>query len=1023
MVESHCSLSESNPTSPSFLDVKIHLPDKESWAKWGFLDKFRILDHSSGTGTSHVLKSSSHLRLAVLTDANLFLARPEVAGKEAAQLVSTTDFDSLDAHSKQLVLDSIEDGGEALVSIPLHEITTYVYGGQVHELSKDEMTDLPAITKDSSLIDLSRGARAQAGLAHGLGALGDLHYRKDTKRVMLVTTEGDYHLQASCKDEAVAWGEAIEQAAQAWRQKLRRHWNRHHGPAEKCRVFVDDFYRNPYVQTGLAFIILCCFASSITVNTIERHGISNDPERKQYVLTVLSYLEIAFAIFFMLELLFNLAGSIRISDSLKLIKHDCKVWIMNGWNLIDVVVAVTSFACIFTEQDIGSVLYLRAVRVLRTIKIVKWFQNLRRLVHALIASIIPVASSLILMLLIVAVYSIFATQIFSQQSPEFFADFSDSFFSMLQMATGDSWASAITRSILNEDGTVSKAAIAFFSSYMVIVGTVLMNVVVAVLLDAFLAAMKELEEEANQHKAAKHAQQLAMKGGRRPCLEGLVSKLITFRTYEDLVSRISKTFDLMDVDGFGRLSREDINIGLQRLHLEPRVSVGVDDWLSITDNGRLCDGAGMLDHGAWHSVCWTQLHQYVLHLLSDSTDAGLGVEREVLSTEKALKFIMVSMQKDDESRGLSMRTPCQCVKATGTARSPDAREIEVEEEGGALPEAEVHKDKAHLTQLDRVEAMIAALGGQHKHQREMEEMGQRLQRIEARLEALAGSLAAGARSAEKDPRAADVGNGKPDRESVYPGQQRIEVDHQLGAVRLTSSKVGGAAAPLSGTSWSELEEEKDQDGTCPTSRHPPLPKDLASSSAPCTSARLTAPPARKRMVFGHLQGQTQSEALARAPPKHGSLLRHHRPQTDHILRPRSSHSPQPQRGHQSRSPRHQDERHLMVIARPKSQPAQHQGARHRSPEVPDRFFEVPEVQPPQHGGPDHVYQNLSGFHSDAQHRGQLHTRQDLMSNGARRHTRQGGIEGGGEPPTVRAKAELGHLSRQVWRSEVVTTRD
>jgi len=48
---------------------------------------------------------------------------------------------------------------------------------------------------------------------------------------------------------------------------------------------------------------------------------------------------------------------------------------------------------------------------------------------------------------------------------------------MLQMATGDSWANAITRSFRSDqDGNVSKGAIAFFSPYVIIVGVVLMNV-------------------------------------------------------------------------------------------------------------------------------------------------------------------------------------------------------------------------------------------------------------------------------------------------------------------------------------------------------------------------------------------------------------------------------------------------------------------------------------------------------------------------------------------------------------------
>ena len=237
--------------------------------------------------------------------------------------------------------------------------------------------------------------------------------------------------------------------------------------------------------------------------------------------------------------------------------------------------------------------------------------------HALIASVVPVASSLVLMLLITAVYALFATQIFSSQSPEYFRDFSASFFSMLQMATGDSWASGITRSIVETDGEVSKSAIAFFSSYMIINATVLMNVVVAVLLDAFLAAMKESESLLEHDKIESRERSLSKKAD-RPCLEGLTSKLMSFRNYHDLIRRIDATFDLMDAERAGALNRDDVNQGLQRLDLAPHVYVSVDDWLSITELGALCDRCGMLDRASWRRVCWSQLREYVLQLLCDT---------------------------------------------------------------------------------------------------------------------------------------------------------------------------------------------------------------------------------------------------------------------------------------------------------------------------------------------------------------------------------------------------------------------
>jgi hypothetical protein len=276
-----------DPTSPGFLRVRMYLPDRDTWLKWGFLDKVRVADHTQSHAHVDGTTAVSQLRLAVLTDQALHLAMPGAAGPEAARLADSTDFDALDEGAKQQILDScdVEAGREVLVAIALHEITHFVYGGQVHELSEDEMNAMPTITRDSSLLDLTKGvAFGSSGYSSGRF----LHYRKDTKRVVLVTAEGDYHLLASCEDQAVAWGEAIEHAAQEWRQKLHRHYRRAHGPAEKLRIFLDDFYKNPYVQTGLAFIILCCFASSITANTIQRHGISTDPERQRYVLEVLN---------------------------------------------------------------------------------------------------------------------------------------------------------------------------------------------------------------------------------------------------------------------------------------------------------------------------------------------------------------------------------------------------------------------------------------------------------------------------------------------------------------------------------------------------------------------------------------------------------------------------------------------------------------------------------------------------------------------------------------------------------------
>lgn len=76
-----------------------------------------------------------------------------------------------------------------------------------------------------------------------------------------------------------------------------------------------------------------------------------------------------------------------------------------------------------------------------------------------------------------------------------------------QIATGDGWYSLVAREIRNEDGSVNKYASTFFASYMLVVGVVLLNIVVAVLLDEFInTVMKERAESKRKEDDKKKAQ-------------------------------------------------------------------------------------------------------------------------------------------------------------------------------------------------------------------------------------------------------------------------------------------------------------------------------------------------------------------------------------------------------------------------------------------------------------------------------------------------------------------------------------
>ena len=62
-----------------------------------------------------------------------------------------------------------------------------------------------------------------------------------------------------------------------------------------------------------------------------------------------------------------------------------------------------------------------------------------------------------------------------------------------QVATGDAWYSIVARQILDkETGKTDKMASIFFAAYMLVVGVVMLNIVIAVLLDQFLTTMMKV---------------------------------------------------------------------------------------------------------------------------------------------------------------------------------------------------------------------------------------------------------------------------------------------------------------------------------------------------------------------------------------------------------------------------------------------------------------------------------------------------------------------------------------------------
>jgi ABC-type nickel/cobalt efflux system permease component RcnA len=131
---------------------------------------------------------------------------------------------------------------------------------------------------------------------------------------------------------------------------------------------------------------------------------------------------------------------------------------------------------------------------------------------------------------------------------------------MEQMCTGDGWASGVARDLFDQDGTVAPLPALFFGSYMLVAGVVLINIVVAVLLDEFLTTMAKTRQAFEQEDAIRTNPIFDDRN-----LDPLMEVLAKYRSGPDLYDAIDKIFQRLDLDCSGGVGYSEMRDGLPRM--------------------------------------------------------------------------------------------------------------------------------------------------------------------------------------------------------------------------------------------------------------------------------------------------------------------------------------------------------------------------------------------------------------------------------------------------------------------------
>ena len=258
-------------------------------------------------------------------------------------------------------------------------------------------------------------------------------------------------------------------------------------------------------------------------------------------------------------------------------------FVIKPTNWFDVfVVAISLFNAILSATAQDSFPGAKVIRVLRLGRVVRAFtafKSLQNLVSAISASIIPVFTAFLMLLIIISVYAVLGTKFFRKRSPEYFGQFSVSLYTLFQIMTE---GIAISREIFQEGQTESGVAF-YFVSFILLVAVGMLNVTVAVLLDAFQTHVHATKEKIQQAILIEEEKRKV-----HGCLDPLTKCLLTFENEADLMSRIDKIYSKLhcgfNEDESGGLDFEQFREGVK--WLSKSIHLTRDDFDVLTENGK-----------------------------------------------------------------------------------------------------------------------------------------------------------------------------------------------------------------------------------------------------------------------------------------------------------------------------------------------------------------------------------------------------------------------------------------------------
>lgn len=158
-----------------------------------------------------------------------------------------------------------------------------------------------------------------------------------------------------------------------------------------------------------------------------------------------------------------------------------------GWNLFDFGIVAISLV-----PAAGSFSVFRALRIIRTLRLLKSIPKLRLIIESLLKSIPSIGWISVLLGIVYYTFAIIGVNLYGEAFPEYFGNMGRAFYSLFQIMTLESWSSGIARPIMQ---TAPLAGV-YFITFILIATYTTLNIFIAIVVNTMNEiSLKHLQEE------------------------------------------------------------------------------------------------------------------------------------------------------------------------------------------------------------------------------------------------------------------------------------------------------------------------------------------------------------------------------------------------------------------------------------------------------------------------------------------------------------------------------------------------